>query len=79
MDKHRCIIIEMQNEAYLSYFKLCNMIKEAPREEIYNLISDCNDSKKLHETISFINQQKEAFKQTKSPVSKNLFQKLFKH
>lgn len=67
----------MQNEAYLSYFKLCNMIKEAPREEVYSLITDCNDSKKLHETISFINSKRETF--CKSTITKkNLFQKLFK-
>ncbi len=36
MEKHQCIIIEMQNGAYLSYLKLCETIKEAPRAEIFD-------------------------------------------
>lgn len=78
MEKHQCIIIEMQNGAYLSYFRLCEAIREAPRAEIYNQINDCKDSKKLHEIKSFIDSQRVEFENRTNTKRENFFTKLFK-
>ena len=78
MEKHQCIIIEMQNGAYLSYLKLCETIKEAPRAEIYDQITDCKDSKKLHQITAFIENQKYEFENQTQTKKENFFVKLFK-
>lgn len=77
MEKHQCIIIQMQNEAYLSYFELCKAIREAPRAEIYSQIADCKDSRKLHEINSFINTRRVEFENRTQTKKENFFNKLF--
>ncbi|MCD1115596.1 hypothetical protein [Chryseobacterium turcicum] len=78
MEKHQCIIIEMQNGAYLSYLKLCESLKEAPRAEIYDQINDCKDSKKLYQITVFIENERKAFENRTPPKHANFFTKLFK-
>ncbi|WP_139422093.1 hypothetical protein [Chryseobacterium mulctrae] len=78
MEKHQCIIIEMQNEAYLSYFKFYESIREAPRAEIYDQINDCKDSKKLYQITCFIDNQRLEFENQTTNKKENFFAKLIK-
>ncbi len=67
----------MQNETYVSYLKLCEVLKEAPRSEIYDQITDCKDSKKLYQIKAFIDNERQSFEQRVKPNHENFFRKLF--